>query len=1699
MIVGMLSMSEKQFEVFLASQFIAWGKRELKAGFRYQFKSPDNQNSEALIEALLARQTASFSDMTTVLPYIELNAVRLIPVLHADNDHGFTENYISRLRDLVAAQQGEFKRTALLIVHNSMLDTLVNSAEDLAQSGKVWHPLALKQQLKKLINLNDPQRIVSETLLDLVYEQIIDNGGTVFGFSKLYGAILNGDLRFHELDLLLDSDLIRYENQKEQIQKRLEENQHLHRRISEITERFPGELVEKLGELDFGEKFIEEHFSEPNKWQAALELGACFEEQKKNRKPGLSLEAEECGLTVDLTPRDKAATKAGKRERHLILALHEGELAADFELVFIGDAVEKKQVEIRDASENKVQLTGINNAGGKRSRVKFSCTDITAPVFCFIKINREKTAETFGFKVVILPHSDFPLKNIAHSFLVQVKQKRLLLQTDDNNLVISDNFAKEELEQLGQVFSTEEIGCINFETMANESAEIGFAVKTNSYTLDFEIEGAVATDVLSLPLLLDIERYSRLFDRSFYGAFNRAKNKIIIDNQEVAPKGRRLTLLQWEHELIEAQLLYRHDESERSLDLASLSDFDELQSAYAALLHELKQRRSLPSLCGWDQQYVFLVRAVVEAFTQAIQAIADNDLLSKSQKKLMQIGFAVFEGDEYITPLHPMVLAYYLYLSEQMLNDKEYAQSFSSIPRITKERLNPQGLIPFLYHAKYEFSYVQTDRENSFWLQLVPQQDTSFSYVRKLVAEKVAEFQKAFSMLFSSGPKAKLLINSVNGYDNHDLFMGLVDLVKILKDKVPYIHVYLYDDALVYNEFDRFADMGKHEELKQRYELNKGKAKDYADLVVDLLRTRLTYSKYENNNVDEQQYAHISFFRNNQRVERTDVDPVQELSGVVCNGLIAGEAAANKQDSYFTAFGLKGVATQELPHLQLALHYNRLVKPANKVNEQHGPAKSSALAVSDGFRKLLERSYDSSIWTCIIDPKVTLDFFDSTKDVVLIHYSDNYTNSTNYDAITVTKQTDLYRKVLERDEQGGHIEEFNAFNGEWLLKMITDRDTERKAKRGIIGAYKYVNALLAHSDITWVPISVAEMIRVAGNIGLKISESDFSRTIHGHKQGPISDDVLFAGFKGDKLYLLPVEVKTGKRQTHSKGFLQALELKRYLTEDLLGKQDLAGLLYRGLFARQVLMQVEKYKLYNLYEDNYFDDLVEHREWWLKGEYQLAELDDYPKGFLFVNVEDGTFFDANYSEEQDILKIELPSGWMGDLIRKPLKEMLATASSETLFRVPGQYLLQPQGKAAGYQGSVGAELRQVAEPAGPLNAPSVSSDEQPEKTPLPIEKTSDGQLQVLFGNDARTDQPLYWEPTNTARFMNTNTGIIGTMGTGKTQFTKAMITQLFRNQHNNVNSAPIGMLVFDYKSDYVDDAFISATQAKKYKLFKLPYNPLSLFGDTPMLPIHTAAGFSETMAKAYGLGPKQQLKLENLILEAYSAAGISPEDASTWQKPAPTIEDIWALFMAQEKVEEDSLYAALSKLARFKIFESIPENMTSLYELTSGITVIELAGYPPEIQNLVVALTLDLFYSQMQKRGKPDVEGDYRQITKMILVDEADNFMSQNFSSLRKILKEGREYGVGMVLSTQDITHFKTGENNYASYILTWVIHRVAEIRNADIKAIFNVDDKGEQENLMETIRKLEKHYSLYIDGKKTLTKMRDKAFWELLK
>ena len=109
-----------------------------------------------------------------------------------------------------------------------------------------------------------------------------------------------------------------------------------------------------------------------------------------------------------------------------------------------------------------------------------------------------------------------------------------------------------------------------------------------------------------------------------------------------------------------------------------------------------------------------------------------------------------------------------------------------------------------------------------------------------------------------------------------------------------------------------------------------------------------------------------------------------------------------------------------------------------------------------------------------------------------------------------------------------------------------------------------------------------------------------------------------------------------------------------------------------------------------------------------------------------------------------------------------------------------------------------------------------------------------------------------------------------MGTGKTQFTKSVITQIYRNQNDNYDGAPIGILIFDYKGDYNETKpdFVAATNAAVIKPYRIPYNPFALNlkkSNIPLFPLHTANSFTDTVSKIYNLGSKQTNTLLECII------------------------------------------------------------------------------------------------------------------------------------------------------------------------------------------------------------------------------------------
>lgn len=1712
-------MSEKQFESFLVSHLKGWLAQRLKSGDRFQFRSTDPENTVRLLAALHDAADGSVQDEGTSLSYLDVNGIQVLIAGHADErsvEEGcYTDNYLAKLRDRVV----EDKR-ALIMVHNSSLDTITNSTFDLAHSGAIWSVASIRNLLEGLIDNNMTNRETSKCLLDLQTKIVASDGASIFGYRSLYESMIDGDLRFDELGLFNDPHLTdtwggstTAPNQR-QIERRLEENRKLRAEIEFELEHHPAELEDRLGQ--FGGKFVKDNFIDSDDWKNRTydEFVTEIQKQKKQALEFLDVEA----LTGNLQRRSKKETTAGQREQNVLLQVPEDQSTFQIDLRFSGARTEKSEFEIQPKKVAKL-LELRHKPRGNNTTFTISGELTSEPLFFSVRTKRDLSSEQFKFQCLVLPEGKFCFDDIINKYLIKAtgRGQSLIIQSDVQLLVTNPALESSvTLTENDEVIDVNEVGALDYQQIYDESDEVRFILKSGNTELPVQVEGESAKESLTLPLLMDTSRTRNMFNDDYYGVYKESKGTVVVENQEVMQLFLRRQLLDAEWEIIASELVYWDASKEKGLPASGLTAFPELHrlhQSYIAFLQYFKtgSRRTLPSLEGWGPALIKLAKRYVADYLSYLESVERGKTLSPSTKFVMKLGTASIRDTEdnrvkrYLTPFHPLILSYYLYLIESMQADGDDL-SFRTLPEVTLKRLSARGLIPHLFDEEQKYSYTQTVDENAFWLEIVPREDSSFDYITKLVRHKIEEFTETFSRLFDSVSSAPVLINSVNNAENRELFRGLLAYYMEHLEEGRYIHVNLYDDEELETEFDLFAEMATYDDIKDRYDLDKGKAKRNTDTIVDVLRTRLTFSKFLNSKTEQQSYAHLTFFKNNQVVDARDNNIDEHLSGVACGGLLNGESSRSENDAYFTAFGLKGVDYADKPHLKIARLFGAMWRPSKLNSDSYHEHSAISLAVSDSVKQLLDKSYDSSVWVTIVDPKVTLDFFSKSDDVILIHYSDQYTSSAGYDAITVTKQSQLYRSVLGASGES-LIREFNAFNGEWLLQMVNDPGTEKLGKEGVIASYKAVAAMLSNSDICWVPLSVAEMIRVAGNIGLAMSDSDFSRHNLGIKQGAISDDVLFAGFKDGKLYLLPVESKAMKnRPNFEKARKQARELKTYM-EDLLGQENLAGRLYRGLFLRQVLLQVEKYQLYEVFSDDYFDELLSSREEWLEGNYALAQLHNYPAGIVVAHLNTDSCVTERYEEIEDILEIDIPMTKLAGLVHQPYEALKDELHAGRLLAVPEQYILGDSvADAPVTQLPVKDDESQSSDDGmttpyteSEPEYPKAAEPEAAHDVSMPLDSPEPtGPLVIKFGTDVANNQDVLWEPTNTEKLFNTNTGIIGTMGTGKTQFTKSVITQLVRNQHNNVGGTPIGILIFDYKADYIKDDFIEATGAKVFDLYHLPFNPLAIFGDRPMQPLHTANLFKTTAAKAFNLGMKQQNKVRTLVMDAYEAAGIRPQDRSTWGRLPPTLADVWAEFQAQDKIEQDSLYAALDDLIGFEIFEPDSSKTKSLYDLVDGVTVINLSGYDPSIQNLVVALTLDLFYTQMHQQGSSKLDGDFRQISKMILVDEADNFMSQDFESLKKILKEGREFGVGTILSTQELTHFKTGDNDYSTLILSWVIHQVANIKSQEIKAIFNTQKKDDEEYFMGQIRKLEKHHSLCVDGKKKVAKIKDLAFWEIL-
>ena len=348
--------------------------------------------------------------------------------------------------------------------------------------------------------------------------------------------------------------------------------------------------------------------------------------------------------------------------------------------------------------------------------------------------------------------------------------------------------------------------------------------------------------------------------------------------------------------------------------------------------------------------------------------------------------------------------------------------------------------------------------------------------------------------------------------------------------------------------------------------------------------------------------------------------------------------------------------------------------------------------------------------------------------------------------------------------------------------------------------------------------------------------------------------------------------------------------------------------------------------------------------------------------------------------------------------------------------------------------------------------------------FPVGETTDG-----FKKES-----LYFNPSDT-NLNQLNIGVVGDLGTGKTQLLKALIYRVSKSSVDNRGIQP-RFLIFDYKKDYSDPEFVKAVGAKVVKPRHLPINVFDITHSgeslTPWLDRFNF--FSDVLDKIYsGIGPVQRKQLKNAVKQAYDSCLLSGRQ--------PTIYDVNSCYAAIIGNKADSPSAILEDLVDRETFHPEPEKAEAFDAFLNGVVVIDLAslGQDDRAKNMLVAIMLNMFYEHMLRIPKrPYIGNDpqLRAVDSFLLVDEADNIMRYEFDVLRKVLLQGREFGAGVILASQYLRHFKAGATDYREPLLTWFIHKVPNITPNELQTLGMSTDVAQ---LAERIKTLPKHHCLY--------------------
>ena len=264
----------------------------------------------------------------------------------------------------------------------------------------------------------------------------------------------------------------------------------------------------------------------------------------------------------------------------------------------------------------------------------------------------------------------------------------------------------------------------------------------------------------------------------------------------------------------------------------------------------------------------------------------------------------------------------------------------------------------------------------------------------------------------------------------------------------------------------------------------------------------------------------------------------------------------------------------------------------------------------------------------------------------------------------------------------------------------------------------------------------------------------------------------------------------------------------------------------------------------------------------------------------------------------------------------------------------------------------------------------------------------------------------------------NIAITGASGSGKTFFAVNLLSKILGASNET------RCIILDPKGD-IAEKYGNVLKAQNFTFYRLslgqerqtrdvrsslPINPFMFGQEKVAITERLLAVFSEAI---FQNNPVQQGKFRRAIsalLDTKPAASL-------------TVEDLLQEYSAQQDGRDDKVSNFLQSLVNNRVFSGESDPPDKFY--SKNVVVSYAPDLSADIQGLVTNLLVTLFRDAHQNFTEGSIENSYRSINRLLFIDEAHNLSNMKSSGLKRLLREGRSFGLGLVLASQHINHFGT--------------------------------------------------------------------------